>query len=193
MFSSITPRTDSGPANLKVQNVNLSLKILCSQSNVKFIDIDGTFLTSNKSPNDALLLDGLHLNDRGTTNLITNLGIEAFPKKRRPKQTTRINNNNYIPPFLPTNNQGLLRTYGSHNYSSQKPQHTPPSGNNLPRWNEAISWSDQQRIAWIQPVLESETILMEPEYHRVEIFPDAFEPTPSCTILSTSGHILPDL
>ena len=90
LFSSITPRTDSGPANLKIQNVNLSLKNLCSQSNVKFIDNDGTFLTSDKSPNDALLLDGLHLNDRGTTKLITNLGIKASPKKRRPKQLGSI-------------------------------------------------------------------------------------------------------
>ena len=153
LFSSITPRTDNGPANLKVQNVNLSLKNLCSQSNVKFIDNDGTFLTSDKSPNDALLLDGLHLNDRGTTKLITNLGIKASPKKRRPKQTTRINNNNYIPPLLPTNyNQALPCTYGSQNYSSQKPQHTPPSSNNLPGWNQQISWSDQQRAAWTQPM-----------------------------------------
>ena len=68
VFSSVLPRTDDGPTQLKLENFNLSLKELCNNSqNVNFVDNDCYFKVADGSTNDALLLnDGLHLSFKGT-------------------------------------------------------------------------------------------------------------------------------
>ena len=79
-FSSVPPRTDSGSAQLKLENFNLSLKVLCDETHsVTFVDNDGTFKVADGSTNDALLhQDGLHLSFKGAQKLISNLSLKGF-------------------------------------------------------------------------------------------------------------------
>ena len=76
--SNIFPRTDDDSAQLKSENVNLSLKNMCNQyDHVTFSDQDGAFRLSDESVNDALLLgDGLHPNYKGTQKLINTVKIK---------------------------------------------------------------------------------------------------------------------
>ena len=80
------------------ENVNLSLKSLCDQyDKVSFCDNNGSFLLSDRSINDALLLrDGLHLNFKGTQKLISNLHINATVQRfqKQPSSSYSFRNQN---------------------------------------------------------------------------------------------------
>jgi hypothetical protein len=161
-FSSILPRTDNDSSNIKIKDVNDSIRTWCNQNSVAFVDNDCTFLTADKSPNDALLLDGLHLNDKGTEKLIKNFNIAASPRRRRPRNLPNFTQNRT--PLLPLpqrNNNNTGQTFASPRYNgiSQRPtttnfwtqpsssinnqpqptqwHTTPASGNMYSNWNQA--------------------------------------------------------
>ena len=82
-LSSILPRTDEDSAQLKSENVNLSLKNMCNQyDHVTFSDQDGALRLSDESVNAALLSgDGLHPNNKGTQKLINKVKINATVRR----------------------------------------------------------------------------------------------------------------
>ena len=124
VLSSVLPRTDNGSAQLKSENVNLSLKSLCDQHDtVSYCDNNGSFLLSDQSVNDALLLrDGLHLNFKGTQKLISNLRINATVQRFQKKFTN---------PWI-NENQQAQQSWNNRNYSNTQKQrffsnpHRPP-------------------------------------------------------------------
>ena len=164
VYSSIIPRTDDNSAKLKVETANPALKTLCGQYNVKYVDNDGLFYTADRSPNDALLLDGLHLNDKGSAKLIENLNLDATPRKRRPKQATQYyQTRNQITPLLsknaPNNRQqynqmsnswfppNTLRYHSSRRFPADNTTYQTPSHN--PKDPRNIQWN-QQPLRWDQ-------------------------------------------
>ena len=140
VFSSIIPCTDDPNAHLKSDSVNQSIKRLCSQFNIKLVDNNGSFLTADRSTNDALLLDGLHLNDKGTQKLISNLGVRAAPRKRGTVRQNPSNQNNIqtvrrnVPSLMSTN-----KPYSQNNSFRQtefnRPQRFPSQHQT---WNSSI-------------------------------------------------------
>jgi regulator of replication initiation timing len=105
-LSSILPRHDTGPTELKVENVNPELRKLCEQnSQVSYVNNDGSFRLADGSPNDAFFLqDKTHLTYKGTERLIKNLTIPALVRRRtrqyRPKQDYNRNNERQFQPML---------------------------------------------------------------------------------------------
>ena len=142
VFSSIIPRTDDPNAHLKSDSVNQSIKRLCSQFNIKFVDNNGSFLTADRSTNDALLLDGLHLNDKGTQKLISNLGVRAAPRKRGTVRQNPSNQNNIqavrrnVPSLMSTNwNKPYSQNNSFRQTEFNRPQRFPSQHQT---WNSSI-------------------------------------------------------
>ena len=159
LFSSILPRTDNSSANLKGENANVILKTLCHQSNVKHVDNNGIFLTADRSPNDALLLDGLHPNDKGTKKLISNLGVEAVPRPRN--QQPKMNTYRVPPSSIPTwNNAQTTRQQ-----RAPIPPLIPPSSHlNFP-WNQNYNqqpYLPYQNQPWNQPQHQTYGPMLQP-------------------------------
>ena len=80
IVSSIPPRCDTGCSDDVLQNItamNLSMKDICAEENVTFIDNDLNFKYANGDTDfDLLLDDKLHLSQKGSERLICNLGLE---------------------------------------------------------------------------------------------------------------------
>ena len=95
VISSILPRNDNGTVNLKVREVNEKLKELSGEENVTFIDHDKNFRYGNGDhDDDLLLLDQVHLSEKGVNRLLKNLGLQdrahfAKPSLNKTKQTTK--------------------------------------------------------------------------------------------------------
>ena len=89
-ISSITLRTDDGPAQLKAENLNILIKQYTNQTqDVQFIDNGDSFRLADKSPNDGYLIDGHHLSYSGSERLIKNLKIPANVQ-RGPRQPRNV-------------------------------------------------------------------------------------------------------
>ena len=73
-----------GPA--KTDQVNKELKRICSMDkHCEYADHDTNFTLSDKSSNDALyLFDGVHLNNKGSTKLVNNLGLSDMVTIKKP-------------------------------------------------------------------------------------------------------------
>ena len=122
-LSSILPRTDDDSAQLKSENVNLSLKNMCNQyDHVTFSDQDGAFRLSDESVNDALLLgDGLHPNYKGTQKLINTLKINATVRRYQ----------------KPASHQNNWYTNGYNSSSSRPPLLSIPARPKQQQWNQS--------------------------------------------------------
>ena len=139
VFASIIPRTDSGSAQLKSENVNLSLKSLCqNKANVTFIDLDGTFRVSDGSINDALLLnDGIHLSYKGSEKLIKYLNIPAIVHRnfRGGLRDRPVNQQNRSQNPYPSRNQYIISP-SQYQYTTFPPRNRystfPPQNQNRP-------------------------------------------------------------
>ena len=137
VLSSILPRTDNGPAQLKGENLNLKLKTVCDQTDkVTFCDNDGSFRLANGSPNDALLMpQGHHLNFRGSEQLIKNLNIPARVRRRQPTQPNpwrsypNSTGQSRRPPLLPSPSQYQINKMW--NYRNQPPPNLTCTNCNL--------------------------------------------------------------
>ena len=90
--SSILPRIKPKclASQLNIEKVNQTLKNVCSADPMcEYVDHNNNFCLADKSPNDALFLaDGVHLNQKGSEKLISNLGlndlvrVQNFQKRR---------------------------------------------------------------------------------------------------------------
>ena len=82
--SSIPPRNKGLITDQKIVEVNSNLKSLSDEFNCNFIDNDKNFRVRNGAFDDSLLLDdNVHLSERGTLRLLSNLGLTdctCFPR-----------------------------------------------------------------------------------------------------------------
>ena len=197
-FSSVLPRTDDANAKMKAESANLSIKTICNQNNVKFIDNDGSFLTADRTPIDALLLDGLHLNDRGTRKLITNLGIQAAQRKRQSFRQLNPTFNGTparaanVPPLIPSRwNQSNIGPNQFKSPVQMNPQHHSTWN---PHQNIAMNYYSGQPLPpvnqWTAPTA-GPWIPQPPQYfNQVRQYqqPPDYNPARYCTTCRQQGH-----
>ena len=86
--SSIPPRTDNSETNRIIEDVNATLLTVCERKGHIYVDNNPSFHLANGDINVGFLeSDGLHLNEAGTKQILSNMGLHIKMNTEKENRT----------------------------------------------------------------------------------------------------------